>query len=88
MNSDRELPAAETDPDLLERTWADPTGFAGWFSHVDHKSIGRRYLATAFAFFLAGGVLAALMRIQLSQPENAFVSPDLTTRFSPRTGRR
>jgi cytochrome c oxidase subunit I+III len=77
MNSDRELPAAATDPEMLERTWADPTGFAGWFSHVDHKSIGRRYLVTAFSFFLVGGVLAAMMRIQLSRPDNAFVSPDL-----------
>jgi cytochrome c oxidase subunit I+III len=77
MNSDRELPAAATDPEMLERTWADPTGFGGWFSHVDHKSIGRRYLVTAFSFFLVGGVLAAMMRIQLSRPDNAFVSPDL-----------
>src|ERR1700761_8478973 len=60
----------------LERTWADPHGARGWFMHVDHKSIGRRYLVTAFAFFLIGGVLAALMRLQLSQPDNTFLTPD------------
>jgi cytochrome c oxidase subunit I+III len=34
-------------------------------------------MVTAFAFFLAGGVLAALMRVQLSRPENHFMGPDL-----------
>jgi cytochrome c oxidase subunit I len=61
----------------LERTWAEPTGFIGWFSHVDHKSIGRRSLMTAFAFFLLGGVLAVLMRLQLARPQQPFLSPDL-----------
>ncbi len=61
----------------LEQTWADPGGAAGWFKHVDHKSIGRRYLITAFGFFLLGGTLAALMRIQLARPDNTFIGPDL-----------
>ena len=47
----------------LERVWRDPPGLLGWFSHVDHKSLGRRYLVTAFAFFLLAGILAALMRL-------------------------
>src|SRR5947209_3173995 len=61
----------------LERIWRDPSGFWGWFTHVNHRSIGRRYMVTAFVFFLAGGVLAALMRMQLSRPENDFLAPDL-----------
>src|SRR5882762_2959477 len=61
----------------LEQTWADPTGVYGWFRHVDHKSIGRRYLVTSFAFFLIGGILAALMRLQLARPDNTFIGPDL-----------
>jgi len=61
----------------LESTWADPHGVAGWLRHIDHKSIGRRYLVTAFGFFLIGGVLAALMRLQLSRPENHVLGPDL-----------
>jgi cytochrome c oxidase subunit I+III len=64
-------------PAQLEQTWADPPGVYGWFMHVDHKSIGRRYLVTAFALFLIGGVLAALMRLQLSRPDNTFLGPDL-----------
>jgi cytochrome c oxidase subunit 1 len=61
----------------LERTWSDPRGAGGWFRPVDHKSIGRRYLITAFTFFLLGGILAALMRLQLSRPDNTLLGPDL-----------
>ena len=61
----------------LERIWRDPGGFWGWFTHVNHRSIGKRFMVTAFAFFLAGGVLAALMRLQLSRPENHILGPDL-----------
>ena len=70
-------PPRNEDVQRLEATWADPPGVYGWFTHVDHKSIGRRYLVTAFAFFLIGGVLAALMRLQLSRPDNTFLGPDL-----------
>jgi cytochrome c oxidase subunit I+III len=61
----------------LERSWAVPRGLIGWLSVVDHRSIGRRYLVTAFVFFVLAGVLAALMRIQLAFPENTFLGPDL-----------
>jgi cytochrome c oxidase subunit I+III len=61
----------------LEQTWADPPSFLGWFSHVDHKSIGRRYLVTAFGFFLLGGILAGMMRLQLSRPDSSLIGPDL-----------
>jgi cytochrome c oxidase subunit 1 len=61
----------------LERSWAVPRGLIGWLSVVDHRSIGRRYLVTAFVFFVLAGLLAALMRIQLAFPENTFLGPDL-----------
>lgn len=60
----------------LERTWRDRAGVWGWLCAVDHKSIGRRYVITAFAMFLAGGIEAALMRAQLARPENGFLGPD------------
>ena len=60
----------------LERTWDDGHGFVAWFRQVHHTTIGRRYIITGFIFFLLGGVLAALMRIQLAKPENHFLSPD------------
>ena len=68
-----------TDAELqaLNRAWSDPPGLAGWLRHVEHKSIGRRYIATAFAFFLLGGILAALLRLQLSRPDNTILTPDL-----------
>jgi cytochrome c oxidase subunit I+III len=60
----------------LERTWATPPGLWGWLSTVDHKMIGRRYIATAFVFFALAGVLALVMRLQLASPENGLVSAD------------
>jgi cytochrome c oxidase subunit 1 len=60
----------------LERTWAVPRGPLGWFMVVDHRSIGIRYVVTAFVFFTLAGVLAALMRLQLLFPENRFLTPD------------
>jgi cytochrome c oxidase subunit I+III len=61
----------------IERGWGRPPGFWGWFMDVDGCHIARRYIVTAFCFFLAAGVLAALMRIQLSRPNNHFLDPDL-----------
>jgi cytochrome c oxidase subunit I len=68
-----------TGPDLearLARTWADRPGLWGWLTSVDHKSIGRRYLVTAFVFLGLGGILAALMRLQLAGPEAGLIGPD------------
>jgi cytochrome c oxidase subunit I+III len=64
------------DDALLEETWRDKSGFWGWLTAVDHKSIGKRYIITAFLMFLAGGIEAALMRMQLSRPENTLLGPD------------
>ena len=49
---------------------------ASWLVTVDHKRIGILYIVTAGLFFLAGGVLAALMRTQLSQAGNDFLTKD------------
>jgi cytochrome c oxidase subunit 1 len=61
----------------LEETWQDRPGFWGWLTSTDHKSIGKRFIITAFIFFLLGGVLALLMRVQLARPENSFLNADL-----------
>ena len=60
----------------LDAVWRGRAGFWGWLTTVDHKSIGKRYIITAFAMFLAGGILAALMRTQLMRPENSLLGPD------------
>jgi cytochrome c oxidase subunit I+III len=61
----------------LEETWRNPAGLVGWLSHTEHKSIGVRFIVTAFGFFVLAGLLAALMRIQLARPNNNFLSADL-----------
>jgi cytochrome c oxidase subunit 1 len=53
------------------------SGFLSWMMTIDHKRIGILYLLSAAAFFMVGGFEALLMRIQLAQPENKFLSPDL-----------
>jgi cytochrome c oxidase subunit 1 len=58
----------------LAVTWARPPGFIGWLSSVDHKDIGRRYIITALVMLALAGILAAVMRMQLSQPNNDLVS--------------
>ncbi|MDT5295114.1 MAG: cytochrome c oxidase subunit [Acidobacteriota bacterium] len=80
-DADVDAPAQEAEVERdrarLERTWAVPKGFFGWFTNTDHKSIALRYIVTAFVFFLLAGVEAVLMRIQLARPENRFLGPDL-----------
>jgi cytochrome c oxidase subunit 1 len=49
---------------------------ASWLVTVDHKRIGIMYIVTALAFFLAGGLMALLMRIQLARPEQHFLTKD------------
>jgi cytochrome c oxidase subunit I+III len=61
----------------LEKTWAETPGLLGWFMTTNHKTVGMRTIVTAFVFFLFGGVLAALMRLQLMKPENTILGPDL-----------
>jgi len=44
------------------------TGLLEWLTTTDHKKIGIMYLVTAFIFFITGGILALLMRINLAEP--------------------
>jgi len=61
----------------LAKTWGTSRGIIGALSTVDHKIIGRRYIATAFIFLFLGGLSAALMRLQLARPESGLIGPDL-----------
>jgi cytochrome c oxidase subunit 1/cytochrome c oxidase subunit I+III len=60
----------------LEQIWKTHPGFLGWLSSVDHKQIGRRYLVTAFAFLIIGGIEALIMRIQLAHSEQHLLTPE------------
>ncbi len=39
-----------------------------WMTSTDHKTIGYMYLATSFAWFILGGILALLIRAELFEP--------------------
>ncbi|WP_031468155.1 cbb3-type cytochrome c oxidase subunit I, partial [Sciscionella sediminilitoris] len=43
---------------------------------TDPKDIGVQYLATAFAFFVVGGIMALLMRTELARPGLQFLSQE------------
>jgi len=74
-----DVPSAENevDADELEETWADAPGVPGFFSTVDHKRIGMRYIYTAFFFFFTSGIMALVMRSQLAAPDNHVVGPEV-----------
>jgi cytochrome c oxidase subunit 1 len=79
---ERELTEAERKQAAqLERVWAEPRGFLGWFKAVHHTTIGMRYVVTAFCFFLVAGLLAGVMRLQLAFPEAHFLSNDKYNQF-------
>jgi cytochrome c oxidase subunit I+III len=60
----------------LLKAWKIPEGWRYW-SEVNNAVVGIWYTAAAFLFFLFGGVLALLMRVQLAVPGNDFLSADL-----------
>ena len=62
----------------LRQVWVSPKGWRYW-SDVNNAEVGRWYTAAAFGFFLFGGVLALLMRIQLALPENGTLASVVTT---------
>lgn len=62
--------------DRLTELWETPKSLYGWFATVDHKELGIRYIVTAFIFLIAGGIEALIVRIQLSQPNMHFLSPE------------
>jgi cytochrome c oxidase subunit I len=61
--------------EALAPTWKEGRVMS-WVTTVDHKRIGVLYLVTAFGFFLAAGVMALLMRAQLSQAGNGILTRD------------
>jgi len=47
-----------------------------WLFTIDHKRIGVMYLVSVTAFFLAGGIAAGLVRLNLLSPTGAILSED------------
>jgi cytochrome c oxidase subunit I+III len=73
---DTNLDAASLERRLWQ-LWRTPSGVLGALSSVDHKVIGRRYIATAFFFLCIGGLSAVAMRLQLARPESGLISAQL-----------
>ncbi|OGO59215.1 MAG: cytochrome c oxidase subunit I [Chloroflexi bacterium RBG_16_72_14] len=44
------------------------SGLYEWLTTTDHKKIGIMYLVNSILFFLAGGILALVVRVELAQP--------------------
>ena len=61
--------------DVRDQT-AGYSGIWSWITTVDHKRIGIMYGVTAFAFFLAGGIEALVIRLQLATPNGGVVNAD------------
>ncbi|MGV3710425.1 MAG: cytochrome c oxidase subunit I [Gemmatimonas sp.] len=60
----------------FDRIWEVPRGPLAVLRTVDNIPIAIRYMATSFAFFIIGGILALVMRVQLARPENRLLSPE------------
>jgi len=45
-----------------------------WLTTTDHKYIGTLYIVTGFAFFFIGGILGLLIRLQLFESDNDFLT--------------
>ncbi len=65
----------------LTATWETAPGIRGVLSSVDHKRIGLRYIVTAFAFLIAGGIEALIMRLQLAHSDLNIVSSEAYDRL-------
>jgi len=51
-----DAPPGSPEERALAALWESEPGWRGWLGTVDHKRIGLRYIVTAFAFLLLGGV--------------------------------
>jgi cytochrome c oxidase subunit I+III len=77
--STEEQPGLVRDPEAvaeLEKEWGERPSLRSWFSTVDHKRIGRRYMVTAGIFFIIAGIDAVIMRTQLARPNATILSPE------------
>ncbi|WP_028923444.1 cytochrome c oxidase subunit I [Pseudonocardia acaciae] len=52
------------------------TSLVRFLHTTDPKDIGILYLVTSFAFFMAGGAMALLMRVELARPGAQVLSPE------------
>src|SRR5438477_9076023 len=77
------MSSASPGPTVAVRVAPDPAAtivsrgrFSGWLATVDHKRIGIMYILTSLVFFVAGGIIALLMRSQLARPNEHVFTRD------------
>jgi cytochrome c oxidase subunit 1 len=56
-------------------TWREGSVIS-WLTTTDHKRIGVLYLVSSFGFFVAAGLMALLMRLQLAQADSEIITRD------------
>ena len=70
-----ELDQRRAEEHRLREAWRIPTGWRYW-SSVNNTVVGLWYVGLTLLFFVFGGVLALLMRLQLARADNDFLSAD------------
>ena len=71
---------AQINPGTLSWSTIGPW-LKGWMTTTDHKGIGTLYIVFGLTFFVVGGILALLFRIQLAVPENNFLTQQQYNQF-------
>jgi cytochrome c oxidase subunit 1 len=68
--------------ELAERATVSPSvvkpgsSIIGWITTTDHKRVGYLYLVSSGVFFAAGGIMALLIRAQVTAPGLALMTPE------------
>ena len=88
VTSDVPIPRAGHHPDPAESYLKTTHSIAGtergllsWLTTLDHKRIGVMYLCLVLTAFLAGGIFALLVRIELMSPGKTIVDADTYNRL-------
>jgi cytochrome c oxidase subunit I+III len=61
--------------EALDTTWRRRPGLLAFLLDANHKSIGTRYIVTALAFMVLGGLDSLVIRTQLALPDASVVDP-------------
>ena len=61
----------------LEEAETRSRGLRHWITTTNHKDIGILYIMSGMFFMLVGGLEALLIRVQLAQPNERFLSPEV-----------
>src|SRR6202522_365491 len=51
-----------------------PSGIVKWITSTDHKVIGKSYMITSIVIFYIAGIMALIIRLQLTSPTSTLVS--------------